>query len=175
MNKKKKTAFLAELRRKANSRSGFAANVWACIGLICFMMFLSFLITYAISINTVRDAKRELRSSADAALVKNAIEYYKSIKQGSDEADELFTNGFFAELANAGTYDEEAGIFYCRNAEGEELYRIKDFNVDFIDEEETVLRIKCDCTMILVMNITSEHTLTPVIPLHIESDLNDKF
>ncbi|MBQ7646283.1 MAG: hypothetical protein IJS94_03340 [Clostridia bacterium] len=147
--------------------------IQVCVLIIVICMILSVFIMFAGAVNTVRLVKRNSKTVLESYLVKNSIEIYKSIKQGTNDADSLNEKAYINDLVSFCTFDKSGNFYYHRDENGRTDYYISKPTVGFTEKGK--LKLYVSYTLYIPIYFDSVKINTAEIPITIKLDLDERF
>ena len=139
--------------------------------LIIFIIF-SVIFTYASVISEVKVQKTNTEIVFDSFVANNSIIIYNNIKQGKNATDGVNTENLLSAMKEFCTLDEENGMYYNKNVNGTEQYRMTVPQLGYIEDEK--LELYLSFTMYVPIRFAGQTVSTATIPLKITSELTSK-
>jgi len=136
-------------------------------------MMLSVFIFFAGVVNMVRITQENTKVVLDSYVMKNSIEIYNSIKQGSDYTDVLDQNVYIDDLCDFCSLEKCGSYLYNYNEDGSLKYRITCPTITF--REENTLKIELSYTLYVPVRFNGVIVRYAVIPVTVDSSFTEKF
>ena len=149
-----------------------SSYVPVCVFILIIMMTFSVILVYSSSIAVVRVQKTNTQTVFDSFIAKNSILIYSNIKQGKNATDHLNTAPFYTMLCDFCTLDESGGMYYAKDEDGTEKFRMTKPQMDFIEED--TLELYVTFTMYVPISFAGHTVTTAEVPVKITSSLNSK-
>ena len=143
-----------------------------CVFILIIMMAFSVIFVYASVITDVRVQKANTETVFDSFIVKNSILIYSNIKQGKNATEHLNTAPFYTALKDFCTLDESGGMYYAKDADGVEKFRMTKPQMEFIEED--TLELYVAFTMYVPIRFAGQTVTTAEVPVRVSSALNSK-
>lgn len=160
---------MRDLLLKSKRAEGY---VPICTFIIVILITFSVILVYASSITVVRLQKTNTETVFDSFVAKNSILIYSNIKQGKNATEHLDTAPFYTMLKTFCTLDEENGMYYSYDDDGEEKYRMTKPQMAFLEED--TLELYVTYTMYVPIRFAGHTVTTAEIPVKVISELNSK-
>lgn len=135
-------------------------------------MTFSVILVYSSSITVVRVQKTNTETVFDSFVAQNSILIYSNIKQGKNATDHLNTAPFYTMLKDFCTLDEAGGMYYAKDADGTEKFRMTKPQMGFLEED--TLELYVTYTMYIPIRFAGQTVTTAEIPVKVTSALNSK-
>ena len=149
-----------------------SSYVPVCVFILIIMMTFSVILVYSSSITVVRVQKTNTQTVFDSFIAKNSILIYSNIKQGKNATDHLNTAPFYTMLCDFCTLDESDGIYYAKDEDGTEKFRMTKPQMGFIEED--TLELYVTYTMYVPIRFAGQTVSTAEVPVKVTSALNSK-
>lgn len=143
-----------------------------CVFILIIMMAFSVIFVYASVITDVRVQKANTETVFDSFIAKNSILIYSNIKQGKNATEHLNTAPFYTALKDFCTLDESGGMYYAKDADGVEKFRMTKPQMEFIEED--TLELYVAFTMYVPIRFAGQTVTTAEVPVRVSSALNSK-
>ncbi len=143
-----------------------------CVFILIIMMTFSVIFVYASVITDVRVQKANTETVFDSFIAKNSILIYSNIKQGKNATEHLNTDPFYTALKDFCTLDESGGMYYAKDADGVEKFRMTKPQMEFIEED--TLELYVAFTMYVPIRFAGQTVTTAEVPVRVSSALNSK-
>lgn len=149
-----------------------SSYVPVCVFILIIMMTFSVILVYSSSITVVRVQKTNTQTVFDSFIAKNSILIYSNIKQGKNATDHLNTAPFYTMLCDFCTLDESGGMYYAKDEDGTEKFRMTKPQMGFIEED--TLELYVTYTMYVPIRFAGQTVSTAEVPVKVTSALNSK-
>lgn len=144
-----------------------------CIAVVILCMLISIFVTFASTVNIVRQTERNSRVVLDSFVMKNSIVIYNSIKQGNDVTASLNRNEYISDFSSFNSLDLRGSMLYCYDEDGNEQYRLTKPTVTFIQDKH--LKVQVQYTIRIPMYFAGIKVSEAVIPVTVVSRFDEKF
>lgn len=144
-----------------------------CAAVVILCMLLSVFITFASTVNIVKQTKRNSLVVLDSFVMKNSIAIYDSVKQGNDLTSAVNTNEYILAFSSYNSLDLSSNIMYCYNENGDELYRLTKPTISFVQDNH--LKIQVQYTITIPLYFAGIKVSEVAIPINAVSKFNEKF
>lgn len=146
--------------------------VLICVFMLIIFIIFSVIFTYASVISEVKVQKTNTEIVFDSFVANNSIIIYNNIKQGKNATDGVNTENLLSAMKEFCTLDEENGMYYNKNVNGTEQYRMTVPQLGYIEDEK--LELYLSFTMYVPIRFAGQTVSTATIPLKITSELTSK-
>ncbi len=136
-------------------------------------MILSVFIFFASAVNTVRITKENCKVVLDSFVMKNSIEIYDSIKQGSNYTEALDADVYIDDLCKFCTLVNKGSYLYAYDSNGKIQYQMT--KPYFTFQEENTLKIRVHYILYVPIWFNGKAVGAARIPVTIDSALSEKF
>ena len=147
--------------------------IQVCVLVIVICMILSVFVTFASAVNVVRLVERNSKTVLESYLTKNSIEIYNSIKQGTNDAEELDSDVFITDLTSFCTFVNVGKYYYHKDANGRTEYYISKPTVGFTETGK--LKLYVSYTLYVPIYFDNVRIQTARIPITVNVNLDEKF
>lgn len=146
--------------------------VLICVFILIIVMTFSVIFTYASAITVVKVQKSNTEIVFDSFVANNSILIYNNIKQGKNATDGVNTENLLSAMKEFCTLDEENGMYYNKNVNGTEQYRMTVPQLGYIEDEK--LELYLSFTMYVPIRFAGQTVATAQVPVKITSELTSK-
>lgn len=146
--------------------------VLICVFILIIVMTFSVIFTYASAITVVKVQKSNTEIVFDSFVANNSIIIYNNIKQGKNATDGVNTENLLSAMKEFCTLDEENGMYYNKNVNGTEQYRMTVPQLGYVEDEK--LELYLSFTMYVPIRFAGQTVATAQVPVKITSELTSK-
>ena len=146
--------------------------VLICVFMLIIFIIFSVIFTYASVISEVKIQKTNTEIVFDSFVANNSIIIYNNIKQGKNATDGVNTENLLSAMKEFCTLDEENGMYYNKNVNGTEQYRMTVPQLGYIEDEK--LELYLSFTMYVPIRFAGQTVATAQVPVKITSELTSK-
>lgn len=158
--------------KRINPRKG-EAQIRTCVLTVILCMLLSVFLTFAYSVNLIRQVERNSRVVLDRYVMTDAIRIYDAIKQGRNTDEELNGERYRTALAEFCTFAKNGNFYYSMDDDGKVRYYISPPTLGYT--EQNTLKLVTTYTVYVPVFFAGMQVGTAEVPLTVTSKLNDKF
>ncbi len=144
-----------------------------CVYIIIFVSLLTLIITYASAISKVNIMRENTKVVLDSYVTENAVDIFKSIKQGNDYTEAINEEEFRTALVEFCTLEMNGDKLYSIDEDGTEKYHISNPVITFREENE--LELIVSYTISVPMSFAGISFTTASVPIEVISILTEKF
>lgn len=144
-----------------------------CVYIIIFVSLLALIITYTSAISKVNIMRENTKVVLDSFVTENAVEIFKSIKQGNDYTEVINEKGFRTALVRFCTLEMREDKLYSMDKDGTEKYHITNPVISFREENE--LELIASYTISVPLSFAGMSFTTVSVPIEVTSILTEKF
>ncbi|MPN21910.1 hypothetical protein SDC9_169292 [bioreactor metagenome] len=121
----------------------------------------------------VRLTKENTKIVLDSYIMKNSIEIYNSIKQGSDYTESLDRDVYIDDLCDFCALEKDSNYLYAYDEDGNLKYRMTYPVITF--REENKLKVKLNYTLYVPVRFDGKIVRYAIIPITVNSSFSEKF
>ncbi len=147
--------------------------VGVCVLIIAICMILSVFVTFASTVNIVKLTERNSKTVLESYVMKNSIEIYNSIKQGTNDTESIDASVYISDLASFCTFEKSGDFYYHKDEDGTVEYYISEPDVGFAEDGK--LRLYVSYTLYVPIRFDNLTITTAEIPVTVRLDLDKRF
>ncbi len=158
--------------KKLRGRAG-SSYVSVCVGLLVICAIFSAVLFYARTISTVREAREDVRAALDSFVMRNSVEIYGYIKQGSDHTESLDGETFVSEVASQMSLSREGGLLRARDSGGNTVFLMSEPEVSFV--RDGTLRLEARYEMSVPVYFAGRRIYSFSFPVSVTGGLESRY
>ena len=147
--------------------------VFPCVLIVVICMVLSVFVFFATTVSMIRLTEENTKIVLDSYIMKNSIEIYNSIKQGSDYTEALNRDVYIDDLCDFCTLVKDNSYLYAYDDDGSLKYRMTYPVIAF--REENTLKIQVNYTLYVPVRFDGKIVRYAIIPVTVDSSFSEKF
>ena len=149
------------------------AYVTTCVFAVIFVSIFSIIFTFSAAVSKVDMMRENTKVVLDSFVTENAVEIFKSIKQGNDYTEAINEEDFRTALVKFCALEMREDKLYSMDEDGTEKYQITNSVITF--REENKLELIASYTISVPLIFAGMSFTTVSVPIEVTSILTEKF